>query len=176
MRKSDLIRHLQQLSEDELRQEITTLFDAISDVKSYYSMELGTETQRLKLYNNAKIEIAKKFLTKSKRRPRRPRIQKLNLLLRNLESSSVFPHEMIDIYLYACECAINFKIDYNFKSVPLDNTIIKNFEKALDQIVRSRLKEEYQDRCNSLWDQISYYEELLTLIQVSTGWKLPFIK
>jgi hypothetical protein len=160
MRKSDLIRHLDQLELDDLRQEVLSLYDSVKGVKDYYAMELGSEKERQKLYDKAKKDIVSKFATKSRRKPRRPRIQKLNLLLNKLDKSSVFPHEMIDIYLFACEQAINFKIDYRFKSDPLDNTITGTFQKAIDLITAQGLIQDYNDRCSRLFEDIHYYDHL----------------
>ena len=174
MRKSDLVKHLDQLDIDDLRQEIISLYGSVKGVKEYYAMELGSEKERQKLYDKAKKDIISKFATKSRRRPRRPRIQKLNLLLNKLDKSSVFPHEMIDIYMFTCEQAINFKIDYRFKSEPLDNAITGTFKKAVDLIVAQGLIQDYTDRCSRLFEDIHYYDHLTKALKPSL--KSIFVK
>ena len=162
MRKSDLQKHLDQLEAEELRREVLDLYSAIPQVRSYYTMELGSEKQRSRAYKGAMDEISKKFHTKSLRKPRRPRIQKLNALIRRLEDQTVFPHEMIEVYLHTCTCAIDFKIKYGFQSGPLDNCVIKFYKKASTQTVASGLEHVHHDRLKGLQKKIGSYPDLLS--------------
>lgn len=160
MRKGDLIKHLEQLSEDDLREEVLHLYDKVDGVKAYYKLELGSTKDRAKIYEKAKKDIASKFATRSLKKPRRPRIQKLNLLLGQLDKAAIFPHEMIDIYLYTCECAVEFKRRHLFKSQPLDNVIISSFDQAIGRIIGASLKDEYLDRCSDLAERIKFFDHL----------------
>lgn len=151
MRKSVFEKHINSLSEADLKDELNRLFDGVKEVRQYYEMELGSSDDRAKIYEKAKKQIADKFKTKSYRKPRRPRIQKLNILIKELEKSAVFPHDLIDVYLHIVEVAIDFSIDYKFASQPLFNSIIKYFEKALEQIKLCRLENEYHTRCERIY-------------------------
>ncbi len=153
MRKSQLIKHLSTLEEEDLRQEILTLYDRSSEVKKYYSMELGSHQDREKLFAKAKADIDSKYKTKSYRRPRRPRIAKIKKLLSEVEKVSIYQDEMADLHLYNCECALSFMENYRFISTPLFNTIFYSFNKAVDMIVASMENETYYDRCKSLCDR-----------------------
>lgn len=150
MRKSIFIKHLQSLNEAELREELERVYDNLDAVRLYYKMELGSQADRQKHYEKARKTIEAKFKTKSYRKPRRPRIQKLNLYIKKLEKSAVFPHELIDVYLHTVETAIDFMVDYNYSSKPVINTAIKYFEKGLEQIRFCRLEERYEQRCRDL--------------------------
>jgi hypothetical protein len=149
MRKSSFIKHLQELNEEELRKELELLYSKIPEVKQFYSMELGSEKDRNKLYEKTKKEIKAKYATKSLRKPRRPRIQKINKLLSEMERLSIFSSDMIELHLFNVEEGLRFAISYSFSSVPLNNCIINSFEKAVQSIVESKLDETYRDKCKS---------------------------
>jgi len=156
MRKSSFQKHIKQLNEEDLRSELMMLFSKVKEVSEYYKMELGTSADRQKMYDKAKKEITAKFATKSYRRPRRPRIQKINLIIRSTEGKSVIDYEMIDVYLHTVETAINFMIDYRFKSTPVDNIILKLFPKAYALIERSLLGDEYNERCENIMSSLYF--------------------
>jgi len=146
MRRSTFIKHINQIDEAELREELLNLYTKIPEVKSYYSMELGTDKDREKVYAKAKESILSKYKTKSRRRPRRPRIQKINTLLREMEKAAIFPYEMIDLHLFNAEQGLSFMGEYRFYSDPLRNTIIKSLDKALALITDSLFQEKYRER------------------------------
>jgi hypothetical protein len=157
VRKRDFLKHIQLLDAEDLRDELTTLYSQIKAVRDFYAMELGTDVDRKKIYEKAKLDIASKYSTRSRRKPRRPRIQKVNAIISKLEKESVLPFEMIDIYLFNSETAVDFIRKYRFESEPLRNTVINSFSKAVDQIVLEKMKHKYSDRCALLLQRASVY-------------------
>jgi len=165
MRKSTFLKHINQLDENELKEELMLLFSKVSAVSQYYKMELGSASERQKTYDKAKSEIESKYKTKSYRKPRRPRIQKIKKIISELKKVTVLEYEMIDIYLYNAECASNFHNEYDFYSTPLFNTILQSFESALDLIKQNKMEDIYKERCLKIVNSCDYlYNELLTLI------------
>lgn len=151
MRRSTFLKHISSISEEELRDELLQLFTKVPEVKSFYSMELGDEKDREKIYTKAKVSIQSKYKTKSYRKPRRPRIQKINALLKDLEKKAVFSWEMIDIYLFNAEQGLSFMKTYQFYSEPLKNTIVNSIKKALPLIEESLFQDKYKDRVEALF-------------------------
>jgi hypothetical protein len=160
MRKSSFIKHIQQLGEEDLRDELTMLFTKVKAVSEFYKMELGTEADRKKLYDKAKANIRSKFATKSYRRPRRPRVQKVNMLLKELKDKAIFDYEMIDIYLFTCETALEFCSEYEFISVPVSNIIMNTYDKAIHLISHNNMDSDYKDRCSKIIDMIYFDDHL----------------
>ena len=150
MRRSVFNKHIEQLSEEELKDEIQVLYDKIPEVKSFYALELGDDKERSKIYDKAKQSIHAKYKTKSFRKPRRPRIQKINRLLTELEKNATYNWDMIDVYLYNVEQGLNFMKVYSFYSEPLRNTIINSLEKALLLIEDALFHSQYKERIESL--------------------------
>ncbi len=153
MSKARFTKHLKELNIEEMRHELLALYDKVPGVKQYYSMELGTDKDRERIYAKAKKEIVAKYATKSFRRPRRPRIQKINAIIARIEKASIFEHELVDFYLFDLETALVFIARYNFYSTVLGNHIVKIFEKAAIAIAREQIQSMYQERCDLILDR-----------------------
>lgn len=148
MSKAKFTKHLKELNIEELRHELLDLYVKVPGVKQHYAMELGSEADRLRIYAKAKKDITSKYATKSFRRPRRPRIQKINTLLKALKKATIFEHEMVDIYLFDIETALVFIAKYHFYSQTLANHIVSVFAKATDIISEQQLQSTFQERCD----------------------------
>jgi len=160
VRKSTFIKHINQLEEEDLRTELKQLYTKLDAVKKFYKLELGSDADRTKLYAVAKKNIASKYATKSFRKPRRPRIQKINNILRNLAKEAIFSYEMIDIYLFTTETALEFMDTYDFYSTPLHNNISGSFTKAVKLIRDNRMVSEYDERCQTIIKKTRFFYEL----------------
>ena len=147
MSKAKFKKHLSELNHEELKHELLNLYTQIEDVRKYYAMELGSEKDRTRIFDKAKKEIEAKYTTKSYRKPRRPRIQKVNAILSRMSKSSVFEHELIDLYLFDIEKAMIFSIKYHFYSHVLGNHLVKTFEKTLQMIRRAHVWDLFDERC-----------------------------
>jgi hypothetical protein len=152
MKKTRFIKHLEQLEEQDLRDELLTLYERFDDVRKFYSMELGRDEDRARIFAKAKKDIVSKYATRSRRRPRRPRINKINKLLSELSRISIFKEEMIDLYLFNCETALHFMLEYQYHSDPLHNAVVKGMDKACALIVESQTIEDFNDRLNQIVD------------------------
>ncbi|NNF34063.1 MAG: hypothetical protein HKN68_08145 [Saprospiraceae bacterium] len=153
MKKTRFIKHLEQLEDQDLREELLTLYERFEDVRKFYSMELGRDEDRARIFTKAKKDIASKYATRSRRRPRRPRINKINKLLTEVSKISIFKEEMIDLYLYNCEMALNFMLEYHYHSDPLHNAVVKGVDKACALIVESQTIDDFNDRMNQIVDR-----------------------
>jgi len=148
MKNTSVSKYINSLSQEELQKEILMLLKKLPAVKEYYKMELGSVTQREQLYKKAKVEIAKRYATKSYRRPRKPRIQKINKLLTEMKKKSIFDHEMVDLYLFDLESCIKFSMEYGVITLVIQNHIDQVYKKA-DAIIReNKLQDMFQDRIN----------------------------
>ena len=160
MRKSKFLKHLERLNEEDLRAELSLLYEKLDEVKKFYKFELGDSKDKEKYYQKVKTNIKSKFATRSFRKPRRPRIQKLNSLLSQLKKDVVFDFELIDIYLFTVETAVNFMHEYYFQSEPLYNLILKYFEVACQLIESNLMHDEYKDRVWRILQKIKFYRAI----------------
>lgn len=160
MRLSSFKKFVDSLSEEELKEELLRVYTKLDEVKTFYKMDLGTDKDRKRIFDKAKKLIAKKYITKSYRKPRRPRIQKVNKILSETRKSTVLDYEMIDIYLFTSETAVNFMIEYDFYSDVLVNNICNTFEKAQNLIKDNLMEEEFAERVEQIREKSKYSREL----------------
>lgn len=160
MRKSAFIKHLEELSEVELRLELARLYESIPEVRDYYKLDLGSEQDRKKVFDKAKKDITAKYATKSYRRPRRPRIQKVKSILSDMTKKSIFDYDMIDLHLFNVECAVFFMEEYRFSSQVIFNMINTSFSKSLLMIQDGILQDEFKDRCQAILESVKDIPEV----------------
>lgn len=159
MKKSNFSKFIQSMDQDELRNEIDTLYSKIKEVKEYYAMELGSETDRKKVFENAKKNITRYYRTKSYRKPKPPRIRYIQNLLKEIHQLSIFDHEMVDLYLFNVETALTFMREYYFSSISLNNNIVKSFQKACDMISAGKLQDMFVYRVQNIMAQSGYFKD-----------------
>ena len=148
MQKSTFTKYINSLSEEELKLELDALYTFSPDVKQYYVMELGSEKDRKRIYDNIKKDIASKYATRSVRRPRKPRISKIRAILRNLERQKSFTYELGDVFLFNVECATKYVQKHWILTDPLRNIILETYEKACLYIRDALMEDENIDRIN----------------------------
>jgi len=152
MKGTSISKYINSLSQEELRKEFLMLYKKLPAVKEYYKMELGSEKERSQLYKKAKVEIAKRYATKSYRKPRKPRIQKINKLLTEMKKKSIFDHELVDLYLYDIETCLNFSREYRLVTHVMQNHINQVLEKAYNLIEENKLENLFSERLEWIED------------------------
>ena len=160
MSKAKFRKHLKELNIEELKHELMGLYEQYPEVRKHYAMELGSDKERAKIFQRAKDNIQSKYATKSYRRPRRPRIRKINLLLNSIAQSSIFNHELIDLYFYDVEEALVFIVRYHYYSQTLGNHIRSVFKKAMDLVRHEQMEEDFSERIRLIIDRAIYIPEL----------------
>ena len=148
MQKSKFTKYIKSLTEEELVAELESLYSYSPDVKQFYVMELGSEKDRKRVYDNIKKDIESKYATRSLRRPRKPRISKIRAILRNLERQKSFTYELGDVFLFNVECATEYVKKHWILTDPLRNIILETYEKACLNIRDALMEDEHMDRIN----------------------------
>ncbi len=165
MRLSSFKKFVHSLGEEELREELLRVYTKLDEVKRFYKMDMGSEKDRERIFAKAKSEIAKKYMTKSYRKPRRPRIQKVNKILSETRKSTILDYEMIDIYLFTSETALDFMDEYQFYSDVLVNNICGTFEKAVKLIKENLMEDDFKDRVEGIREKSNIVREVRNRIR-----------
>jgi hypothetical protein len=167
MRSAAFTKYLNSLSPEELQKELKMLYSKIPAVKDFYKMELGDEKARASLYKKVKAEIDSRYATKSYRRPRKPRIQKVNKLLSDMKKKSIFSHELVDLYIYDLEQCIALADEYHIFTTVMYNHINQVFEKAIEIIMADKLEDMFKERIDEIldwtrkcWEEFYHLEDL----------------
>lgn len=150
MRKSDFTKFINSLEEEELRAELSLLFDKVKAVKDHYGMELGSTKDRSRIFANAKKSVTRYYATKSYRKPKAPRIRYIQSLLKEMNHLSIFKHEMADLYLFDVETALDFMKKYYFTSTSVNNNLEKSFISACEIIQDGNYQSMFADRVETI--------------------------
>ena len=87
-------------------------------------------------------------MTRSLRRPRKPRISKIRAILRNLERQKSFTYELGEVFLFNVECATKYVKAHWIITDPIRNIIFETYEKACLYIRDALMEDTYMDRIN----------------------------
>lgn len=163
--QTQLKRHLQELSEDELRQEILRLYSNIPLVKEFYQLELNPDVNSL--VQDYKKKIHRYYFPKG-RSIKRPKAAKMRELIRNFQRISPFPFDVADLLLYQAECMIDFSEENGYISKGFQQTIVSRYKEALMLINKEMLKPDFMKRCQQILKNTRFmhwgtYEQLLQL-------------
>lgn len=150
MRKTNFTKFLESLNEEELREELDKLYTKYKPIKEFYSMELGSDDDRKKLLDRTKKSIGKlyeKFRTRS-------RLSKVNNLLKEMASISIFDHELADVYIHHVETAVNHLNYYDWTKDADFNHLSNSFKKAVDLVTSSQSKDQFKPRFDDVIGQL----------------------
>jgi len=146
MRKAVFTKFLDSLTQDELKEELNKLYTKYAEVKNFYTMELGTDSDRKNIFDKAK----KKITTLYNRYRAKARVSKSKEILKGLESISIFDHELADAYLHHAESAVEHLVYYDrYRNADL-NVIVFSFTKAVNLIAVSKTYVQFEDRLDKI--------------------------
>lgn len=146
------------MNEDELRQEMKSLYATIKEVKQHYQMELGGDEERRKIFDKAKKDIYNLYFIRNIPR-KRPRIAKIKIILKGLKKLSVFSHETIDLLLYTTETCLEYLSRRRYTTSATYNSCMDSFEQALE-LIDTGLHSDFQSRCKSIVTKAKRFDEL----------------
>lgn len=160
-----LKKHLQELSEEELREEMIRLYQRFPLVKEYFQLELSQDSTTLVSVYKQKIQ--RYYFPKGKS-VKRPKAAKMRELIRDFQRISTFPYDVADLLLYQAECMVTFSENKGYVSAGFQQTLISRYKEALVLIKKEMLKDSFMQRCQVIlkksrfmhWDT---YEQLLSL-------------
>lgn len=142
-----LKKHLKTRSQEELISDIAELFKRFQPVKDYYQIKLYPEEQKqvaakykkiikdeffpARGYGRAKLSVAKKAITEYKK----------------VNQTSV---GLVDIMLFYVEQGVKFTNAYGDINEPFYISMEGMYEKAVKEIIKYRLKDTFQKRCQKI--------------------------
>jgi hypothetical protein len=155
---TDFKKYLAALDEAEVREEMLKLFNKLPQVQEFYAQELMSDTERKAMLEEYKKKVYNQFWTRTGN-PRSPSNAELRTLLTNFEKVSVFPSEVIDLFLYRVEMATEFANDFGGMSDADYNASLTAFKKAVEMMVEHKLGEQFRERCEALFqlDNLDYW-------------------
>lgn len=162
MRKTNFIKFINSLSDEELREEMDKLYTKYKPVKEYYTMELGSDEDRKKLLDKAKnsiIKLFEKFRTRS-------RLSKVNNILKDISAISIFDHELADVYITHVEAATYHLNYYGWARDSDFNHLEKSFFKAVDLVTSSQSKDQFESRLKEVLYRLRKYTNFVDELEI----------
>jgi hypothetical protein len=155
---TDFKKYVANLNEAGLREELFKLFGKLPQVQEFYAQELMSDAERKAMLEEYKKKVQNQFWTRTGN-PRNPSNAELRTLLTNFQKVSVFPTEVIDLFLYRVEMATEFANDFGGMSDADYNASITAFKKAIEMMVEHKLGEQFRSRCEALFrlDNLDYW-------------------
>lgn len=147
MRKTVFKKYVEEAEREDLIAELTKLYDSIPQVKNYFVMELGTEEDRKKIFDKAKKKLSGMY----QRYRFRARKTKAKEVIKQVESISVFDHELADFYLYHAELCVQWLNWFNVQPLVWDH-FMDSLRKGLELVLKSMSEDDFKDRIDRIVD------------------------
>jgi len=161
--RSEFTKFLKSLSEEELREELKSLYSSIKDVKQHYQMELGGDAERKKIFDKAKKDIYNLYFIRNIPR-KRPRVAKIKAILKEMKKLSVFSHETADLLLATTETCLEYLYNRSYTTSATYNSCIDSYDQAL-AIIDTGLHADFEKRCRFIAAKAENIDELDGVLQ-----------
>jgi hypothetical protein len=146
MAKNKLAGYLNELSKEELINEVKKLYSKFKPVKEYYALELGNDTTAL--LNEYKRKLDKIFSPRGNFL--NPNLKEANSIINQFSKVSVFIVDKIDLMLYKIELIKKFLEEWGHEFSNMVNSFISTYDKVVDLIHENDLEEHFRTRCEEI--------------------------
>ncbi|MDF1673363.1 MAG: DUF6155 family protein [Vicingaceae bacterium] len=147
MSKRDLKIYLQELTKEQLEEQVLDLYTRFKPVKTYYNFVFKPNEE--KLLDEAKFKIGKEYFPVNGRKPkaRRSIAQKI---IKHFIQLGVEPFVVADVMLFNIEVALQYNEDKLIKQEAFYKSILRSFEDAVDFINEHGIMADFTTRISSL--------------------------
>lgn len=151
--QKDLKKFLEELNEEELRNEIKQLYQRFPIVKEYYQLELSTDSTAV--VDDYKNKI-RRYYFPTNRNIKKPKAAKMRELISQFKKVAPFPHDVIDLLLYQVETMMDFTEEKGYVTAGFYQTMVSRYKDATQLMMQEEAKEDFRERCQNILDQASF--------------------
>jgi putative NIF3 family GTP cyclohydrolase 1 type 2 len=143
MSKRDLKKYVSELNKSQLEEQIITLYDKFTAVKTYYDFAFNPNEKNLE--KEAKLKISNEYYPIRGKRPkmRRSVAQKF---IKHFISLGVDAFIIADIMLYTIEIAQSLSAEKEIKQVAFYKSMLNSFEQAISFMIEKGILYEFKSR------------------------------
>ncbi len=147
MSKRELKKYLNQLSKEQLEEQIVTIYDKFLPVKTYFNFVFNPNEERL--IREAKLKISNEFFPHRGKRPklRRSTAQKF---IKHFISLGVDSFLIADLMLYAIEVAQALTAEKLIKQDAFFKGILTSYEQAIRFVLEKEIYSEFSVRISKI--------------------------
>lgn len=147
---SELKKILDEMSKDELKQEILKLYNKLPQVKDFYNQDLMSEEERQVVLKGYKDKIYKQFWTSGGNPKGMINNTTVKGVISDYEKIALFPYDVVDLLIYRVEVATDLANQFGGMAESNYNASITAFKKAMKMINDHNLRSHFQDRCKKM--------------------------
>ncbi len=166
MSKRELKKYIQELSKEQLEEQITDLYTRFKEVKVFYDFVFNPKED--KLLEECKFKISKEYfpLNGRKAKARRSVAQKY---IKHFKQLGVEASVIADVMLYNIEIAQSYSREKEIKQEAFYKSMLKSFEEATAFIYENDLLKEFVQRLQEIaagavsqnWYNSGFFEKAL---------------
>ncbi len=146
---TDFKKFIGQMTEEEMRHELTILFTKLPQVHDYYAQELLSPQDRKKILDEYKKKVYNQFWTRTGN-PRNTSNAEVRKIITEFEKVSVIPKEVVELLLYRVDVMLDQSNQFGGLLESDYNAGLNAYEKALKIITKEKLESYCKEECLSL--------------------------
>nr|WP_315154244.1 DUF6155 family protein [uncultured Flavobacterium sp.] len=156
MSKRDLKKYLNELTKDQLEEQILELYEKFPPVKVYYNFVFNPKEETL--LQECKLKISHEYFplqTKGKRKKPKMRRSVAQKYIKHFIVLGVDPFVIADVMLYNIEIAQTFASENIIRHELFYKSMFNSFEQALNFIISNGIINEFKSRLIAVSDEAS---------------------
>ncbi|AOW10118.1 DUF6155 family protein [Flavobacterium gilvum] len=174
MSKRDLKKYLNELTKEQLEEQVLELYEKFSPVKVYYNFVFNPKEETL--LQECKLKISQEYFpvqTKGKRKKPKMRRSVAQKYIKHFILLGVDPFVISDVMLYNIEIAQTFSSENLVKQELFYKSMFNSFEQAMNFIIsngiisefKNRLLNIYKEASDQKWMNISDFSATIELLE-----------
>ncbi|OCB76071.1 DUF6155 family protein [Flavobacterium crassostreae] len=155
MSKRDLKKYLDQLNQDQLKDQIIALYEKFGPVKVYYDFVF--DPKEASLLQQAKLKISQEYYplqTSSRKKKPKMRRSVAQNTIKHFLLLGVDPYIVMDIMLYNLEIAQTFASENPIKQPLFYKSMGNSFEQAVHYAVANGVLKDFESRINTIFQEV----------------------
>ena len=146
---TDFKKFIGQMTEAEMRNELTILFSKLPQVHDYYAQELMPPEVRKSVLDEYKKKVYNQFWTRTGN-PRNTSNAEVRKIITAFEKVSVMPKEVVELLLYRVDVTLDQANQFGGLADADYNAGLNAYEKALKIITKEKLESYFKEECIEL--------------------------
>jgi hypothetical protein len=152
--KRDFLRLLKELDDDDLREEMKSLYDRFPVIREYYKLELSNNTS--KVLDKYKKDVRKAFFPGRGYRVARRGRSNSNKIIKSFTEVSIHARDLIELHFYRVEVMIEAISYFNIDNDAFHESAVKSFAKSMNLASKELLLESFRPTIDRL---VKYFDE-----------------
>ena len=149
LKQTDFKKFIAQMTADEMRNELLTLFGKLPQVHDYYAQELMKPEDRKSVLEDYKKKVYSQFWTRGGN-PRNTSNAEVRKIITEFEKVSVMPKEVVELLLFRVDTALDQANQFGGLPEGDYSAALNAYIKALKIITKEKLEKYFKAECKEI--------------------------